>query len=155
MKEDSRRVGSGIEVVGETSTRNWRYGVLVWLIVVVYLVFNDFDFNLNQQASQNEVDWINDSRTGTGKYTWPSGNIYDGDFVNGSRTGTGKYTWSSGAIYEGDFVNGLLTGTGKFTWPDGNIYEGDFVNDSRTGTGKFTWLNGDFHIGEWKEGKQM
>jgi hypothetical protein len=38
-------------------------------------------------------------------------------------SGTGRFTFASGAVYEGGFVAGTYGGEGTYTWPDGWRYE--------------------------------
>ena len=47
-------------------------------------------------------------------YFADTGSTYIGDFKEDKRTGKGKYTWKSGEYYEGEFVNGLFEGMGTY-----------------------------------------
>ena len=45
-----------------------------------------------------------------------SGDQYDGQFKNNKFHGKGKYTWNTGDVYEGGFVNGQMEkGDVKYT----------------------------------------
>jgi radial spoke head protein 1 len=98
---------------------------------------------------------------------------YSGEYKNGRRSGTGKYTFASGTVYEGDYVNNakvsprvlalrfvtLLTavvalqhGTGTMKYPDGSSYEGGYKMDKRHGQGVYTYANGDTYAGGWANG---
>ena len=60
--------------------------------------------------------------------TFANGDKYEGDFVNDVRSGDGKYIWANGDTYEGEFYNNLMHGWGKYTWAEGRIYTGVFEN---------------------------
>ena len=55
----------------------------------------------------------------------------------------GRFTWKSGEIYEGEFSDGRRNGVGRQMWRDGSVYEGDFVNDQRHGEGICSWSSGE------------
>ncbi|ODP32843.1 hypothetical protein A9762_03935 [Pandoraea sp. ISTKB] len=92
----------------------------------------------------------NGVRTGTGTYTWASGNRYEGPFVDDARTGKGKFFWTNGDTYEGDFIAGKRTGKGVYVWADGKRYEGDMVDGQITGQGFQLEPNGNTYRGEWQ-----
>ena len=93
-----------------------------------------------------------DCYNGKGKYTWPSGNVYEGEFEYGQRTGKGKYSYADGDVYEGEFEYGQRTGKGKYTWANGNVYEGEWQKGQRTGKGKITWASGGVEEGVFRDG---
>jgi hypothetical protein len=66
--------------------------------------------------------------TGKGRYTWSSGNVYEGDITKGKLTGTGKKIYKDGRVYEGSFVDEKAEGMGKMTHPDGSVLEGLYVD---------------------------
>ena len=39
------------------------------------------------------------------RYYYNNGNEYDGKWLNKMRNGEGKFTWKTGEIYEGNYVN--------------------------------------------------
>eukprot|EP00916_Digyalum_oweni_P018981 GHVL01031672.1.p1 GENE.GHVL01031672.1~~GHVL01031672.1.p1 ORF type:complete len:269 (+),score=48.92 GHVL01031672.1:24-830(+) len=49
-----------------------------------------------------------------GKYSFSSGNAYEGQFHNNLFHGQGKYTWASGSEYIGSWNSGLFHGRGCF-----------------------------------------
>jgi hypothetical protein len=57
-----------------------------------------------------------------GKYT-EGRFVYEGEFDEDSVTGRGKFSYPSGSSYEGQWVNGVYSGHGKYSWPDGRSYE--------------------------------
>ena len=91
---------------------------------------------------------------GKGKYTWKSGDVYEGDFIKGDKSGKGKYTWKNGEVYEGDFIEGARTGKGKYTWKSGNVYEGDWIEGARSGKGKYTFKSGGVFDGLFANNKK-
>jgi hypothetical protein len=104
---------------------------------------------------------VNGIPNGKGKFTFRSGNVYEGELVNGYPHGKGKHIEykQSGdhlATYEGDFLNGVKTGKGKYTTGN-NEYEGDFVDGIKNGKGKYTdyfgIYEGDFVRGDITKGK--
>ncbi len=50
---------------------------------------------------------MRDKKNGRGKFTWPSGNIYDGDYKDDERHGFGSMTWIDGSEYRGQWVHGV------------------------------------------------
>ena len=76
----------------------------------------------------------------TNSIHYGDGSVYEGESIEGSiRNGTGKYTWATGETYDGIWVSGNMTGTGEMTWPGLGTYKGDFVNNKRQGKGVFIW----------------
>ena len=49
--------------------------------------------------------------------------------------GYGKYTYTTGQIYEGNYVNGVKEGLGKLISTNNHIYEGEFKNGKPFGEG--------------------
>jgi len=90
--------------------------------------------------------------SGKGRYVAADGYVYEGEFHYGKQHGLGKQMWPSGAVYQGELAYGSRT-EGTFTYPDGTTYEGEFHETNRHGQGKYTWPNGDYYIGEHREGK--
>ena len=86
-----------------------------------------------------------------------SGHTYEGSLnCKGQRDGTGVYTWPSGQRYEGGFRNDKYHGQGIFTYASGEIYKGQWrLNDEhgrgetisadRKWTRKQTWKSGKRH----------
>ena len=90
---------------------------------------------LNSTNIQYEGHFVN----GKGKFTYPSGNVYEGDVVDGKKHGKGKIKSSNGTThYEGDFADDKKHGKGTFTSSSGDVYEGDFVDGKKHGKCKIT-----------------
>jgi len=62
--------------------------------------------------------------TFSGKFTWPSGDVYQGTIQDGKKHGKGTLTWSDGSKYEGEWKNGVRAGKGEYVWPDGRKFKG-------------------------------
>ena len=86
------------------------------------------------------------------RYTFASGDLYEGNIENRKKEGKGKYTYANGDVYEGEFGNNRMEGEGKFTFADGSIYQGQWKNGKKEGNGKYVYWNKDCHEGEWKNG---
>lgn len=72
---------------------------------------------------------------GPGKYTWPSGDVYEGGWSDGKRHGMGTYTYSNGDIYEGEWWKGKKYSKGKLIKPDGRVIEQQWKNGEQIKTG--------------------
>jgi hypothetical protein len=91
-------------------------------------------------------------RQGEGKMNFADGSSYEGDYYNSKIHGKGKYTWANGAVYEGYWEDDKRHGKGKYTGEDGEVYEGDYVNGKRHGEGKCTNADGSVKEGYFYEG---
>jgi len=94
------------------------------------------------------------NKHGTGKYTYDSGDVYDGGWKDGNKHGTGKYTYSNGTVYDGDWKDGNKHGTGKITYASGDVYDGDWKDNYMCGTGKCTYASGSVYEGGWRDDKK-
>lgn len=96
-----------------------------------------------------------DAVNGFAKYTFPSGDHYEGMFKNGDFDGEGKLKWASGDQYIGTFVKGNRSGKGKQFYSDGTIlYEGDWLNDAQHGTGTYYYPGGTKYIGGYENNQE-
>ncbi|KRX08879.1 hypothetical protein PPERSA_08983 [Pseudocohnilembus persalinus] len=103
-------------------------------------------------------DWVDDKRTGYGKYTWGiSQNTYEGEFKQDYEHGKGTFTWhESGNQYIGDFIKNEQTGHGKFIWKQSQqVYDGQFFKGYFQGFGKLYKENKILYEGEWKNDKMV
>lgn len=94
----------------------------------------------------------------SGKFTFDTGDSYDGKWSKKSIQGKGTYTYKDLGTYEGNFKKGQRSGKGTFTWNDNSIYEGQWKNDYINGKGIYTYsdgsyLNGTFKGNQFYEGK--
>lgn len=90
--------------------------------------------------------------TGTGKITWPNGDVYDGSLVKGQRQGKGLFIWANGQRFEGDWVQDTPSGKGKMHFANGNRYEGDVVAGIPQGMGRMQYASGDDYSGRFNAG---
>ena len=98
-------------------------------------------------------EWKDGKANGTGKHTWPDGDVFEGEFKDDHISGRGRLTSTNGEVYEGEYRASKKSGRGKFTWRDGAVYEGEFEADKRNGRGKMTWAGGSVYEGEWRDGR--
>lgn len=98
--------------------------------------------------------------TETGRLNYSDNSYYEGSITDGQvRSGTGTFTWNTGESYEGTWVDDIQDGYGKMIWPDLGVYEGEFQNGKRQGHGTFTWIYTDdpalgkpiSYEGEWEK----
>ncbi|OYU46405.1 MAG: hypothetical protein CFE44_02285 [Burkholderiales bacterium PBB4] len=90
--------------------------------------------------------------SGSGKVTWPNGEVFDGNLVKGQRQGKGVFVWASGQRYEGDWVQDTPSGQGIFQFANGNRYEGDVVAGAPQGKGRMQYASGDDYRGQLRAG---
>lgn len=96
---------------------------------------------------------VDGKKSGTGKYEWNNGNVYEGEFSDDLMHGTGKLTIVGEGTYEGEFVQGKRSGDGTFTFANGDVYKGDWVDDKMEGSGVYTFANGDVYSGAFSNNK--
>ncbi|HYG51588.1 MAG TPA: C1 family peptidase [Flavobacteriales bacterium] len=94
-------------------------------------------------------------QNGYGKFTYASGNTYEGFFNNGYRNGYGKYTTKQGESYEGLYFANTRNDVGKVTLKDGGIFIGRFEFDKRHGYGIYTGKDKKYLAGEWNNDKYV
>jgi hypothetical protein len=88
-----------------------------------------------------------------GKGTYTEGKfVYTGDFVEDTITGTGRFSYPSEAKYQGQWVNGAYEGQGTYSWPDGRSYTGSWVANKMHGHGVFTDASGQKWEGTFHQG---
>lgn len=96
---------------------------------------------------------VDGKKSGTGKYVWNNGDVYEGEFSNDLMHGTGKLTIVGQGTYEGEFVQGKKSGEGTFTFANGDVYKGDWVDDKMEGSGEYKFANGDVYKGTFSNNK--
>jgi hypothetical protein len=70
---------------------------------------------------------------GSGIYTFPSGDKYDGSWYKDKKHGIGEYRWASGNIYKGSWANDNMNGMSLFWHHDGSLNQGNYKDDKRDG----------------------
>mmetsp|Transcript_42555 Transcript_42555/g.88979 ORF Transcript_42555/g.88979 Transcript_42555/m.88979 type:complete len:92 (-) Transcript_42555:50-325(-) len=74
--------------------------------------------------SRYSGDWFEGERSGSGTWTGPTGDDYQGEYRRDKRNGVGVYMFASGAsgaTYEGDFKDGKPHGIGVYTFRNGSF----------------------------------
>lgn len=79
--------------------------------------------------------WQAGKYSGSGKLTWPNGDVYTGNFWEGRRHGKGSMKFANGNRYDGQWKDDLFSGLGLLISKNGDRYEGDFVGGKKHGTG--------------------
>ena len=88
------------------------------------------------------AEYRNGKKHGKGKLTfYASGDVYEGGWVDDKRSGQGKYSYTSGACYEGEYKAGLCHGRGKFTYLNKDVFEGEWKDDKRNGPGVYIYTS--------------
>jgi radial spoke head protein 1 len=82
-----------------------------------------WEYRLLTQVYEGERN-SDKERHGTGKNTFPNGDVYNGAYAAGKRFGPGTYTWKAGHSYNGQYENGLRSGNGTLIYPDTSKYTG-------------------------------
>lgn len=91
---------------------------------------------------------------GTGTYSFPNGDRYEGEWRNTTRHGRGTYYFAIGSRYEGDWHYGEIHGRGTMYYADGARYEGEWKDGDFDGQGTLYYADGDRYEGEWKDDRQ-
>lgn len=82
-----------------------------------------------------------------------NGEKYEGNYVENKKSGQGKYYFSDGSVYDGNWENDIMQGKGKLTWKNGRTFDGNFIDGSPSGRGKMIYKDGTVQEGEFKDGK--
>jgi antitoxin component YwqK of YwqJK toxin-antitoxin module len=72
-------------------------------------------------------------KSGSGIYTYASGNKYDGCWDKDKRHGIGEFRWARGEIYKGSWANNNRHGIGLEWYPSGDFFQGTHKDDKRDG----------------------
>ena len=92
--------------------------------------------------------WVDDVRSGTGKYTYVNRDTYEGEWVGGLREGRGTYTYATGVAYDGMWSKGVRSGEGELQY-ENLRYAGTFTDDQPLGPGRFLFKAGYLQPGEF------
>lgn len=126
---------------------------------------NDTNGKLEIFVSEGEYDVfegkvVNGAIGASGKYTWASGNVYDGEWSGGVRSGKGTMTYVVDCLYyDGEWADDKKSGDGKlYKYNDESeeydilCYDGEWASDQQTGSGTKYFDNGDYYVGELVNG---
>lgn len=157
---NGQRNGFGTEYAsnGEIYSGNWKNNIKSGDGT---LFFPDSSFisaswlnNVPQGVSSTSYGCISgDCCTGTGKYKWVNGNIYEGQWRGSWRHGKGKIIFANGNMYEGNWNNDTISGFGTMQYANGDVYEGSWHKNSFNGLGTFTSADGKKQTDIWLNGK--
>jgi len=74
--------------------------------------------------------WVDDQRSGQGKYFYVNGDVYEGEWRDHVRHGQGKYTYAdTGSMYVGTWRDGQMEGHGELVHAN-HKFIGKFKNDT-------------------------
>lgn len=92
------------------------------------------------------------SLTGTGRVTFPNGDVYEGQLLRSKRHGQGELVWAGGQRYRGDWVNDEASGRGTLKFANGNQWEGQVAKGVPSGEGRMRYATGDQYQGLMRDG---
>lgn len=90
---------------------------------------------------------------GTGKFSFASGNEYEGQWAENIISGEGTFKFPGEGEYDGEFQNGLKDGNGEFIWEDGSKYTGTWHADQMDGQGEYISASGVIYKGTFRQNK--
>ncbi len=131
----------------------------IFIVIVISFLFisnikagtSDNSGNFSVGNVINKCNLIDDSVTGFGTLTYPSGEQYVGNFKKGIKQGNGYMKFPDGREYYGDFNNDKIEGYGSLVYPNGEKYEGYFKDGKYNGLGTYTSANGEKKAGIFKD----
>lgn len=117
-------------------SNHYRFIFILVLIMSLFFLKNinageyrEINYN-NGDQYKGEVKEGTNIKHGKGIYIWARGvGQYEGDWVNDSKTGYGVFTWKNGDRYAGEWMNNNMHGRGVYTYADGDRLDGYFAND--------------------------
>ena len=99
-----------------------------------------------------------DCQNGFTRFTYASGNNYEGFLVNGWRHGYGIYTYANDskiASFEGEYRFGERNGIGRLIMKDGGRFIGEFKHGKPEGMGMWIKADGKVQAGKWENGEYV
>ncbi len=115
----------------------------------LFLFVSVFSFSLSAQCLSG------DCQSGTGRYRFSNGALYEGQMSFGKLHGTGKLIYSNGDMYEGGWNLNRREGQGILQTADGLIYDGRFIHNQLDGLVKVYDKKGGYFEGTWKDGQPI
>lgn len=91
-------------------------------------------------------------QSGTGKYRYANGAVYEGQFSRTQPQGKGIMLYSNGDKAYGFWHSGKLTGKAKYVYQNGDVYLGEFQKGVPHGKGVLEYANGTAMQGNWVQG---
>lgn len=100
-------------------------------------------------------EWKDGARNGDAVIYYSDGTsggaVYSADAF---QSGFQKYTYETGESFEGNVKDGEFNGFGYLKFPNGDSYQGVFADNNYNGLGKYTFGTGSFYIGFFADGKR-
>ncbi|WOL01134.1 phosphatidylinositol 4-phosphate 5-kinase 1-like [Canna indica] len=90
--------------------------------------------------------------TGKGKFSWPSGEDFEGDLCSGRMEGFEALTGSDDDAYSDAWITDPKNRYGCKSYANGDYYEGGWRDSHPDGHGRYVWQNGNQYVGEWRNG---
>ncbi len=112
---------------------------------------NGFGLKIYPDSAKFEGSFENGLRQ-SGKYTYVSGDVFDGQFEKNLRNGYGVYYYKGGQVFRGIYNNDEKQ-FGVFDYKNGDQYTGTFTNNQLDGFGVMKLANGKTIEGIWVKGK--
>ena len=109
-------------------------GILV-LLLPIFMIAQESktDYKVLIKELQGEFKGKTKNGLAHGKGIAQGTDTYQGNFKKGLPNGKGKYTWNTGEVYDGKWLNGKRSGFGKYYFKDqdgvDSYFEGYWNND--------------------------
>ncbi|MEO6132816.1 MAG: hypothetical protein ABIQ02_13285, partial [Saprospiraceae bacterium] len=114
-------------------------------LLLISLCFS-FQIGFNQCLSGN-------CQTGTGRFRFQNGALYEGQMVYGRLNGKGTLTYANGDVYNGGWKLNKREGIGTLTTKQGLTYQGIYNNNQLNGLVKVYDSKGGYFEGIWLNGQ--
>eukprot|EP00117_Sycon_ciliatum_P048267 scpid13446/ scgid0838/ Guanine exchange factor for Rac 30 len=103
-----------------------------------------------ENVGQSAVVRASDIVHRTAKFSYASGELFDGCWLDAMRHGKGEMTWRDRTTYVGEWVENERIGEGTLTYNTADVYSGTWSNDVQCGKGELKLCSGDQYSGQWK-----
>lgn len=104
-----------------------------------------------QNGAVYEGQMVYGRLNGTGTLTYTNGDTYKGNWKSNKRDGEGILKTKNGLSYQGIFLNNQLHGRIRVFDRLGGYFEGEWVNGQPQGSGYYVTSNGDMKPGQWSQ----
>ncbi|XP_065194334.1 myosin-M heavy chain-like isoform X2 [Sycon ciliatum] len=103
-----------------------------------------------ENVGQSAVVRASDIVHRTAKFSYASGELFDGCWLDAMRHGKGEMTWRDRTTYVGEWVENERIGEGTLTYNTADVYSGTWSNNVQCGKGELKLCSGDQYSGQWK-----
>lgn len=86
--------------------------------------------NIKSATAASANCQLGNCQEGYCRYTFETGDVYEGEIKNKKFEGNGIYQWANGDVYAGTYVNGLKQGKGIYFFADGTMKKGYWAADT-------------------------